>query len=168
MRWTCSRCGKEHDGLPLDWAFDAPTYWEGPRADGDFLNEDVCVWTDDGGDRSYFVRGLIEIAVNDSEDTFAYGVWSSLSERSFERFMQLYDDPERTREPAYFGWLSNVLPGYPRTLNLPLDVMTPELDLRPELRLHRGDHPLILEQERGITRERVLEIAEANLHPPAG
>src|SRR5215217_3550532 len=47
VRWLCSRCGEEHEGLPLDWAFDKPAFWEGPRADGDELTEDTCVWTDD-------------------------------------------------------------------------------------------------------------------------
>ena len=168
MRWTCHRCGQEHDGLPLDWSFDSPVYWEGPRSEGDYLAEDTCVWTDDAGDMSYFVRGLLEIPIHDSEETFAYGLWSSLSERSFERFTELYDDPARTREPPYFGWLSNSLPGYPETLSLPLDVVTAELDLRPDLRLHPGDHPLVREQEHGIDWDRVREIAELNLHPAAG
>jgi hypothetical protein len=165
VRWTCHRCGQEHEGVPLDWSFDGPAYWDGPRAEGDYLAEDACVWTDDDGGRAFFVRGFLEIAIEDSEETLGYGVWSSLSERSFERVLALWDDPARTSEPPYFGWLSNSLPGYPETLNLPLDVVTADLAQRPDLRLHSGDHPLVLEQERGIVWERVLELAELNLHP---
>jgi hypothetical protein len=165
VRWTCSRCGQEHVGVPHDWAYDRPVYWDGPRGDGDWLSEDLCVWTDDDGGRNFFIRGVLYLPVLESEEKFGYGVWSSLSEQSFKRVYHLWDDPARTNEPPYFGWLSNSLPGYPNTLNLPLDVVTAELDKRPSLVLHDGEHPLVEEQRRGISLARVREIAELNLHP---
>ena len=164
MRWTCSRCGQEHVGVPLDWAYDSPTYWEGPRSKDDWLSEDLCVWTDDAGELTYFIRGVLYIPVADSDQPLGYGVWSSLSKESFERVYDLWDDPKRTDEPPYFGWLSNSLPGYPETRSLPLDVVTAEFDKRPSLLLHDGDHPLIDEQRAGITMERVREVAELNMH----
>ena len=93
-----------------------------------------------------------------------YGVWSSLSEQSFKRVLELWEDPRRTDEPPYFGWLSNSLAGYPETLNLKLDVLTRDVELRPLLRLQDGDHPLIVEQRRGITMDRAYEIAELHMH----
>lgn len=93
-----------------------------------------------------------------------YGVWSSLSEQSFKRVLELWDDPRRNDEPPYFGWLSNSIPGYPETLNLKVDVVTREPDLRPLVVLQDGDHPLIEEQRRGITMDRVYEIAGLNMH----
>jgi hypothetical protein len=163
-RWTCSKCGEEHEGVPLDWAYDEPIYWEGPRTRHDWISEDLCVWTDDVGSRHYFIRGILPIPVVDGDERFAYGVWSSLSERSFQRVNDLWDDPARADEPPYFGWLSNSLPGYEETLNLPLDVVTEALELRPTLRLHVGDHELIREQREGITMARVREIAELGFH----
>ena len=164
MRWTCSRCGGEHDGLPHDWAFTEPTYWNGGRSDDDRLTEDLCRWTDDDGNPSFFIRGILTIPVLDADDDVRFGVWSSLSERSFERVIELWDDPRRVAEEPYFGWLSNSLPGYPETLNLAVDVVTRHVDVRPEFVLHQADHPLVQEQERGITSARVREIAELNLH----
>jgi hypothetical protein len=165
VRWRCHRCGQEHNGLPLDWAFAEPTYWDGGRDDDDFLNEDVCVWKDDAGRMNYFVRGILPIDVVDADDAFRYGVWSSLSEKSFERHLELWDDPARIDEPAYFGWFSNTLPGYPDTLNLALDVVVESVDERPSFYLRDTDHPLVREQREGITMERVREIAELNFHP---
>jgi hypothetical protein len=162
--WRCQRCGEEHEGLPLDWAFVAPAYWDGPQSDDDWLSEDLCVWTDDAGDLNYFIRGVLYVPVLHSEQMLGYGVWSSLSRESFERIYDLWDDPKRVQEPPYFGWLSNSLPGYPDTRSLPLDVVTAELDKRPALALHDGEHPLIEEQRHGITIERAREIAELNLH----
>lgn len=150
--------------MPLDWAYDAPIYWEGGRNDDDRLSEDLCTWTDDAGARSYFIRGVLEIPIRETSDTLGYGVWSSLSEKSFARVVELWDDRARTDEEPYFGWLSNSLPGYPETLNLPLDVVVQEIDKRPVLILHEGDHPLIAEQRRGISMARVQEIAELNMH----
>jgi hypothetical protein len=162
--WTCSKCGQEHEGVPLDWAYNEPIYWEGPRSDRDWISEDLCVWTDDLGELHYFIRGVLRIQVVDSDEDFAYGVWSSLSKDSFDRVNELWDDPARVSEPAYFGWLSNSLPGYEETLNLPLDVLTEAVELRPALRLHDGDHALIREQREGITAARVREIAELGFH----
>ena len=165
MRWTCSRCGAEHEGVPLDWAYDRPVYWDGTRSEHDWLTEDLCTWTDDVGERSYFIRGVLHVPIPETGGTLGYGVWSSLSEQSFKRVSELWDDPARVEEEPYFGWLSNSLPGYPETLNLPLDVVVQEIDKRPSLVLHEGDHPLIGEQRRGISVARVHEIAELNLHP---
>jgi hypothetical protein len=122
------------------------------------------VWTDDDGSLHYFIRGVLRIPVVDGDEDFAYGVWSSLSKDSFNRVNELWDDPARVDEPAYFGWLSNSLPGYDETLNLPLDVITEALELRPALQLHDGDHELIREQQEGITAARVREIAELGFH----
>ena len=69
MRWRCSVCGDEHDGLPLDWSYDKPAYWEGPRNDDDFLTSDLCSWTDDDGKRAYFIRGLLHVPVPELDDT---------------------------------------------------------------------------------------------------
>lgn len=164
MTWACSVCGLEHEGLPLDWAYDAPAYWDGGRTEADWISTDVCVWTDDAGSRCYFIRGVLRLPIVGTDDGLRYGVWSSLSEESFERVVDLWEDQARIHEPPYFGWLSNSLPGYPETLNLPLDVATIAVDLRPALVLHDGDHPLVREQRDGITLERVREIAELNLH----
>ena len=103
--------------------------------------------------------------IEDHEEPFVYGVWSSLSEASFRRVVELWDDPARIEEDPYFGWLSNSIPGYPETVNLPLSVITGSLELRPSFLLHDGDHPLIREQREGITTARVRELAEVNLHP---
>jgi hypothetical protein len=164
VRWICSRCGQEHVGIPLDWAYDRPLYWEGPQSDDDWLSEDLCVWTDDAGKLNFFIRGVLYVPIVDSGQTLGYGVWSSLSRESFTRIYELWDSPKRVEEPPYFGWFSNSLPGYPETRSLPLDVVTNEFDKRPSLELHDSDHPLVTEQRDGITLERAREIAERNMH----
>ena len=167
MRWRCSVCGEEHEGLPLDRAYDSPTYWDGPRNRDDWLTQDLCTWTDDAGERAYFIRGVLHVPVPELDDSLRYGVWTSLSEKSFERVLELWDEPARMEEEPYFGWLMNSLPNYPETLRLPSDVVTADLELRPNILLHDGDHPLVREQRVGITLERLLEIVGPGLHEVA-
>jgi hypothetical protein len=164
VRWTCSRCGEEHVGVPFDWAFESPKYWDGARTEDDWLTEDLCVWTDDEPKLNYFVRGVLEIPVAESDQKLGYGVWSSLSQDSFKRVLEHWEDSARTAHGPYFGWLSNSIPGYPETLSLPLDVVIQEIGVRPALVLHEGDHPLVVEQQEGITMDRVQAVAEEQMH----
>ena len=164
MRWTCRYCGEQHDDLPFDWAFAAPAHWDGGKTADDWLTEDLCVWTDDGGDPAFFVRGVLYVPVVETGEALRYGVWSSLSQRSFERVIEMWNDPSRVEEPPYFGWLANSIPDYPGTLNLPVDVVTDHADLRPTIVPHKSGHPLVRDHRAGISLERVREVAERRLH----
>ncbi len=166
MEWVCSRCGERHEGLP-DLAYDAPDYWaqltEEERAQS-VLEEDLCrVRSVEGS--FFYVRGVLELPILEADELFAFGVWGSLSERSFERFVQLFDDPRRVDEPPYFSWLSNSLGGYPDTLNLRASLQVRALDLRPAVVLEPAPHPLSVDQREGITLERARALVEPALHP---
>jgi hypothetical protein len=45
-----------------------------------------------------------------------WGVWVSLSQQSFDRYVETYDHPDTSE--SYFGWLSNYLPYYEKTYAL--------------------------------------------------
>jgi hypothetical protein len=156
--WTCSCCGKQFDSLPLDWALSAPDYWNAiPPAERDTrgsLSSDFCI-----ADQYYFIRGCLRIPIIGAEDQFVWGVWVSQSAASFERAQELfYGDPDPD-EPPRFGWFSNHIPVYePSTLNLKTKVHFQSNNQRPLIELQPTDHPLAIEQRRGITLERVQEI----------
>lgn len=122
--FTCAICGKYHDGLPLDIAFDAPFYWtqirEAERPNRGELTADFCAIDD----RDFFVRGLIPVPVVESDQFFMWGVWTSVSRKNYSRLIDLWHDPKIVDEPPYFGWLSNRLPGYPDTLNLKINLQS--------------------------------------------
>jgi hypothetical protein len=163
--WTCRCCGRQYATLPLDYAFDAPTYWRqlsDEERKGSFLSSDVCVI---GEDR--FLRGCLEIPVRGRTERFAWGVWASLSEASLTRAYELWDAPKiPPEEPARFGWLSNELKRVydASTLNLKTAVRFRAGHLRPLIEVEPSDHPLAREQAEGITVDRVQEIAAALLH----
>ena len=110
------------------------------------------------------MRGVIPIPIIGSEALFMWGVWVSLSREHFFRMSELWNDPKIVEEPPYFGWLSNNIPVYPNTLNLKTNIFSRNVKHRPYIELEPTNHPLALEQRRGITCERVEEIAAIMMH----
>ena len=92
-------------------------------------------------------------------------VWSSINTDSFQAMLEHWTSPDRASDPPYFGWLSNDLSAvYPSTLNLKLSMQTREIGQRPSFQLEPTDHPLAVEQHRGISLDRVREINSLLLH----
>ncbi len=164
-RWKCNICDQWHTELPFaygpnypDLYFDIPEEERDERIQGD---KDFCVI--DG--KHYFVRGRLEIPVTDSDEVFAWDVWVSQSEANFKRTIELMNTEGRETEEPYFGWLSNNLHLYPDTTNLKTHVHTQPVGIVPTIELEPTEHPLAVEQRKGITLARVQEIAALILHP---
>lgn len=159
--WNCGCCGKQFDSLPEGYAFKAPDQWaaipEPERATRGMCDTDVCRIRGVG----VFVRGCIEVPVIGTDEPFVWGVWMSVSEQSMSRIVELWTAARIDNEPPKFGWLSNSISIYPPTLNLKTNLHLRGGGLRPAIELEPTDHPLSLEQRRGMTPERVLEIAGA-------
>lgn len=148
----------------MAWGPEAPVYVFGiperERRKRVELGPDLCVI--DG--EHFFVRGVLQLPVVDGDEPFGWTVWCSLSRESFDRAQEVWLRSGREAEPAYFGWLSTVLPVYPDTLNLRTLVHTRAVGLAPLVELEPTDHPLAVEQRNGITMDRVREIAERLAH----
>lgn len=142
---------------------EAPVYWTPEMADapGCELASDQCVINGE----HFFVRGLIDIPVIDTGETFTWGGWVSLSQESFKHASDHWNTDGREQHEPYFGWLSVLLPYEPTTLNLKTKLHSRPVGERPFIELEPTEHPLAVEQRQGITRARVQEIAEQALHP---
>jgi hypothetical protein len=162
--YICGTCGKYHAELPMDFAADTPNAYLAIPAEERkarcFLTSDVCVIDA----KEFFIRGCLEIPVTDGPRPFVWGVWVSLSEKSFKRVLELWDYDGREQEPPYFGWLCTRLPLYADTALLKTHVHLRPMNKRPFIELQPTDHPLAVEQRRGIKMARVREIAAALLH----
>ena len=165
--FRCRTCGAHHE-LPLAYGPDAPIPTQA-IVDAEYaarveLTSDWCVV--DG--RHFFIRGRLEIPIAGTEQTFAWLVWTSLSEANFNRAMELWEQEGREAEPPWFGWLSTELqPVYAEsTVNLRTHVHTRPVGQRPFVEVEPGAHPLAAEQRHGITWARVQAIAEIVLHGP--
>ena len=141
----------------------APDFWEGPedyepnsslRMEGDFLSEDFCVLRGE----HYFVRCVFDIPVHGMEEKFGFGLWSTLSRRNFDLYVDGFDDGRYEDLGPWTGWFSNRIATFEDALNQPCWVH-PQLDRqRPVISLEDDDHPLAIAQREGISAERVLEI----------
>lgn len=162
--FTCSRCGEFHDEMPMcfgaefpDYYFSIPPEEREQRAE---CTESLCVVDE----VHFFIRGRIEIPVIGSEDLFCWNVWTTLSEANFQRVNDVWNEPERVNEPAYFGWLQTTIPGYLDTLNLKTMVHTQPVGIIPRIEVIEEDHLLANDQKLGITWQRVIELVETVMH----
>jgi hypothetical protein len=162
--WTCSCCGKQFGTLPMSYGIDAPPNWfaltEAERDTRAKLSADDCIIDD----TEFYVRGCVEIAVSDCAETFVWGVWVSVSQDSFRYMHERWDTPIDDDEPPRFGWLCTWIQGYPEPNNIRCHVFLRSGNLRPLIVLEPTDYPLAVEQQTGITLERVKEIAAASGH----
>ena len=163
FQFHCAKCGTFHIGMPTfgwDWPIQYLEVPELERADRVHLDSDTCVI--DG--HWFFVRGCLEMPVHGHDEPFSWVVWLSLSQPSFARFHELYEDVSREPGEAFFGWLCSAIPGYPDTQSLNTYVHMRPWPTRPYVELEPTDHPLAVEQRDGITRERVSAIYDRLVH----
>jgi hypothetical protein len=129
------------------------------------LSSDLCTITEHDG-TDYFIRTVLEVPIRGAADPFTWGVWVSLSEKSFNRYVETYDNP--VEGDGFFGWLCNRLPHYSETIGLATDVRVQPGGMRPTVHLHQGGsstaHQLVIDQREGIDVSKAQELAEHVTH----
>ncbi len=143
--------------MPRAFARDEPDAWrtvDGIESQG-VRGTDTCVI--DG--RCFYVRGRILVPIIGLPEPLIWGLWVEVSQDSFKRFGELWDVALREHEPPMPGQLANDIPVYPRTIGLPCRLVLKNARRRPSIEIEAGDHPLAIEQYRGITLDRIEEIA---------
>jgi hypothetical protein len=163
FEFKCTTCGEIHKGIPAFGADRPLSYFEIPEGERDKrcdCSSDDCVIDK----KWFFVRGNIEIPVHGEEDPFIWGVWVSLSEESFHKWIECFDKEKRSDIGPFFGWLNASLKPYPDTVNLKTKVHLRDKRTRPFIELEPIDHPLAIEQRNGISKERVAEIYSIMMH----
>jgi len=116
-------------------------------------------------DQFFFLKGNLYLPVVDGKGFFTHTLWVAVSRQNFARALALWKDPVRTQEPAYPGWLSNQLLGYPATINLKAFLHSRRVGSRFFVELSGSPHPLVQEHLKGVTQARIQAIAEAAVHP---
>jgi hypothetical protein len=162
--WTCAVCGETHRGLPA-LAFEAPAHyylipWE-QRSERALLTPDTCVV--DGA--AFYVRTVLHVPVQGQSATLEWGVWSSLSEANFQRYLNAFEDMDQSRLGPMPSWFASILPGYSSTLNLRSRILPQDNRQRPVVEFDPAqDHPLVADIRDGIALERATEFVEPILH----
>ena len=152
-KYICTCCGKEHTGWPA-LAYNAPMYYaelsEEDKQKIAVLSSDFCIINHpDQTDR--FIRCTLTQKVIDYCQTLEYGIWTSLSEKSYQDYADNYNN--QNHEATYFGWIANQLPGYTYNGGIPASVFTRKNGARPEIVPHNSfDHPFVHDYYNGITK----------------
>jgi hypothetical protein len=155
MKYTCSCCGKEHDEWPA-LVYISPTNYEIlSEADKDIigiLDTDFCVITH-SNHTDRFIRCTLIQKVKDHCRDLEYGLWVSLSDKSFQDYYDNFSNDNH--ETKYFGWLSNDLPHYDFSRgSIPTTVFTKTGNSRPEIVPHKDfDHPFVYDYFNGISKK---------------
>lgn len=131
-------------GLPVDWdALDRET-----RAASQ-LDDDFCEVRYSSGEVDRFIRCLLPLPVRRISSEFRFGVWMSVSERSWDVYRIGFDSGVYG-EAACFGYLMHEIPDFEGSFLLHADVFFQPGKLRPNVFLQEGKHPLIAAQRQGI------------------
>jgi hypothetical protein len=166
MKYTCTTCGKEHESWPAI-GFDAPYHYhslnEEEKSTIAELSSDFCTIRHEG-QTDHFIRAVLFLKVNDHCKDLQYGVWVSLSEKSFQDYEGNF--PNDNYEATYFGYLSNWFPGYEDTTSIKTNVELSPGGNRPEVIPHNDEmeHSFVADYYSGIS----LEEAEKRIKSALG
>lgn len=151
-RWTCSCCGKAMTGLPLDISYSHPLLWdsldETSKARSK-LGKDFCLVDsgEDGIDR--YIRCVLPIPVIGLEDEFCFGLWMSVSEKTWDIYNAEFDSGTSSLKTC-FGYLGNGVLGFPNSFLLHANVEFSNDNQRPRVYLREADHDLVRAQYEGV------------------
>ncbi|UOE49573.1 DUF2199 domain-containing protein [Mucilaginibacter sp. SMC90] len=154
MSYICSHCGKEHEEWPA-LTFDAPyAYYRLSNEDKNNIAElgsDHCI-INYKNQTDLFIRATLIQKVNSHCNNLDYGIWVSLSEKSYNDYADNFDNENHIT--SYFGYLSNNIPGYEDTFIIHTTVNTRAGNERPEVVPHEGfEHPFVTDYYNGIEKD---------------
>ena len=114
------------------------------------LNSDFCeIYYEDQIDR--FIRVTLIQKVDNACEDLEYGLWVSLSEKSFLDYKSNFNN--ENHETGYFGWLCSNIPEYESTIFIPCNVITKKGNTRLEITPHEDfDHPFVRDYYNGISK----------------
>lgn len=158
LRYRCPDCRDIHDGLPdlcfalPDAIFDLETSERETRA---LVSSDMCVLDDN----RFFIRCVLEVALSEHTDVFAYGLWAEIAARDFNRYAIYYNTDAPATVSTFAGHVANRLPLTGETLRLACSItLSNEEGMRPAICVADASHELHAEQENGVALSRALAL----------
>ncbi|MES2238746.1 MAG: DUF2199 domain-containing protein [Bacteroidota bacterium] len=154
IQFKCSCCGKIHEEWPA-LTFNSPDNYscltEDDKKNIGYLDSDFCT-INDNGEIHRFIRCTFNQTVNDHCEDLHYGLWVSLSEKSYLDYEKNFK--KETAQEGYFGWLCNDIIDYEFSESIPMNVYTRTNGQRPELIPHENfNHPFVKDFYNGISKE---------------
>ena len=163
FQFSCSCCGEIHRGIP-SFGADAPIYFyfvpQNERKGRTYLTSNTCVIDD----KDFFVKGCLEMPIQDHKGTFIFTAWISLSEGNFNKFQDLLKVQERVQEKPMVGWFSSWIHPFEGTENLKARIHFRNNGIRPYIELEPTEHPLAITQRNGISEDLIAEMYGYYVH----
>jgi hypothetical protein len=152
----CSCCGSDSGPIYSFFARYPDLYLDIPENE---RSDRVIVGTDNFIIDDYrFVLGTVDIPIIGTNNHLCWGIWCSVSLNSYERIEAMWNDPNRESCKPYFGWVSNELLPYSSTTNLRALVYFRPLGFKFRIQIEPTEHQLALDQNTGITQDRMLKL----------
>lgn len=162
MGFVCSVCGEFHADRMLDIRLSLPepifALDDDERRARAWLADDFAVLDES----RFFVRGLLELPIPELETRFGYGTWVEVSGDEFRQLLEHWQDPDQF--PPVEGTLANELAPYRGTEGLRATLRPVSVDSLPSVTLDDAAHPLVGDQQDGISADRSDELAATVLH----
>jgi hypothetical protein len=157
---VCPQCGKNHSGIELSFAADFPdAYANLTKEERDtraIVATDQCIIDQE----QFYIRGCIELPIRDTDGVFLWGVWARVHEKDYDEIEENWEtNLKEEKIGPYKGRLANSLSIYSETLNLKLEIEIKPVGTRPVFFLEEPEHPMALEQEKGLTMQQAEEYA---------
>lgn len=154
IKFKCSRCGEIHEEWPA-LAFISPDNYAGLSEEDKksigYIDSDFCT-INHSEQIDRFIRCTLIQKVNDHCQDLSYGLWVSLSEKSYLDYKKNFKNNDE--EKSYFGWLCNDLLDYEFSESIPMNVYPKNNGQRPEIEPHSDfDHPFVKDYYNGISKQ---------------
>lgn len=126
------------------------------------ISSDQCILDE----TEFYVRGLIQIPIIDSETQFLWGVWAVMFSEDFAAVTDTWETEGREHITGpYKGRLANALKQYsPTTANLKVTIEIQPVGQRPLFFIDEPGHPLAKAQHDGMSFDAAQRLAAAVLH----
>jgi len=148
VSFLCPVCGQTHDELPhisTDYPEPYFTIPEGELATRVVWTPDTCVIDDE----EHFIRGIVEVPVDDYPAPLGFNAWVSQSAEAFMAYIQNFESADL---PPTRGYFATRLACYSRpTQFLATTVHFRGGGVRPRIVINATEHPLAIDQRTGIT-----------------
>ena len=162
MGFVCSVCGEFHAERMLDIRLSLPdpifALDDEERRARAWLADDFAVLDED----RFFVRGLLELPILELGSRFGYGTWVEVGGDEFRQLLEHWQDPDQFAPVK--GTVANELAPYVGTEGLPATLSPVSVDTLPSVTLDDAAHPLVADQQAGITADRSDELAATVRH----
>jgi hypothetical protein len=96
LTFRCTKCDREHSLDEVSFGANEPVQWlllSDDEQSRSFLSDEVCEIESEEG-KSFYVRACLEIPIRGANLSFTWGVWCSLSEKSYRVVAEHWDDAE--------------------------------------------------------------------------